>query len=254
MRMQQLQRRDSNLNPVGRARAFPDQNSVNVHVVQRHEFFHGLPAPILRRISSRVRQAYYAAGRPIFSKGDPGLGLMAVLSGVVKISVVSQEGKEIALNLLGAGEIFGEIALLDGGTRTADATALDNCELLMLDRRDVLPILMEEPSVAIKLLEVLSGRLRCTSDQVEDLSFGELSVRMAKVLLRFAELQGTINTPRPRVTVTQKELGQIVGLSRERTNWYLRDWERAGYLTLRKRSCILENKTNIQQLARPLKH
>ena len=96
---------------------------------------------------------------------------MAVLSGVVKISVVSQDGKEIALNLLGAGEIFGEIALL----------------------------------VAIKLLEVLSGRLRCTSDQVEDLSFGELSVRMAKVLLRFAELQGTIGTPRPRVTVTQKE-------------------------------------------------
>jgi CRP-like cAMP-binding protein len=99
---------------------------------------------------------------------------MAVPSGVVKISVVSQDGKEIALNLLGAGEIFGEIALL----------------------------------VAIKLLEVpehLSGRLRCTSDQVEDLSFGELSVRMAKVLLRFAELQGTISTPRPRVTVTQKE-------------------------------------------------
>ena len=68
MRMQQLQLSDSNLNPVGRARAFPHQNSVNVHVVQRHEFFHGLPAPILRRISSRVRQAYYAAGRPIFSR------------------------------------------------------------------------------------------------------------------------------------------------------------------------------------------
>jgi CRP-like cAMP-binding protein len=113
---------------------------------------------------------------------------------------------------------------------------------------------MEEPSVAIKLLEVLSGRLRCTSDQVEDLSFGELSVRMAKVLLRFAELQGTISTPRPRVTVTQKELGQIVGLSRERTNWYLRDWERAGYLTLKKRGCILENTTIIQNLAHPSKH
>ena len=67
---------------------------------------------------------------------------------MLKISVVSQDGKEIALNLLGAGEIFGEIALLDGGPRTADAIALDDCELLMLDRRDILPLLMEEPSVA----------------------------------------------------------------------------------------------------------
>jgi CRP-like cAMP-binding protein len=174
---------------------------------------------------------------------------VAVLSGIVKISVVSQDGKEIALNLLGAGEIFGEIALLDGGPRTADAIALEDCQLLMLDRRDILPMLMEEPSVAIKLLEVLSNRLRRTSDQVEDLSFGALAVRLAKALLRVAELQGTTNSARPRVKVTQKELGQIVGLSRERTNWHLRDWERAGYLTLTKGGCVLDNKNIIQKLA-----
>jgi len=230
------------------------QNSPHIHVLQKHEFFHGLPPPILRRISSRVRKAYYAAGRPIFSKGDPGHGLLAVLSGVVKISVVSEDGKEIALNLLGAGEIFGEIALLDGGPRTADSVALDDCELLMLDRRDILPLLMEEPSIAIKLLEVLSSRLRRTSDQVEDLSFGALSARLAKALLRFTELQGTTNTARPRVRVTQKELGQIVGLSRERTNWHLRDWERAGYLTLTKGGCVLDNKNVIQKLARGHEH
>ena len=100
-----------------------DRNARNARILARHEFFHGLPSPTVQRFASRVRQAHYPAGRRIFSKGDPGHGLLAVLSGVVKISVVSEDGKELALNLIGAGEIFGEIALLDGGPRTADATA-----------------------------------------------------------------------------------------------------------------------------------
>jgi hypothetical protein len=107
MHTQRLHRTDSDQRAIERTRPLGEtQNLPHIHVLQDHEFFHGLPAPILRRISSRVRQAYYAAGRPIFSKGDPGHGLVAVLSGIVKISVVSQDGKEIALNLLGAGEIF----------------------------------------------------------------------------------------------------------------------------------------------------
>ena len=217
-------------------------------ILARHDFFRGLPSPILQRLASHVRQAHYPAGRRIFSKGDPGHGLLAVLSGVVKISVVSEDGREIVLNLIGAGEIFGEIALLDGGSRTADATALSQCELLLLDRRDVLPILMEEPIVSIKLLEVVSTRLRRTSEQVEDLSFGDLSSRLAKALIRLAELQGTIDNPRPRVTITQKELGQTVGLSRERTNWYLREWEKAGYIDLQKGGCIINDRDLLLQL------
>ena len=131
-----------------------------------HEFFRGLPLAIVHRLASHAHQVHYPPGRRIFSKGDAGQGLLAVLSGVVKISVPSEDGKEIVLNLIGPNEIFGEIALLDGGPRTADATALSQCELLLLDRRDVLPILMEEPAVSIKLLEVVSWRLRRTSKHV----------------------------------------------------------------------------------------
>jgi CRP-like cAMP-binding protein len=108
---------------------------------------------------------------------------------------------------------------------------------------------MEEPVLAIKLLEVVSSRLRRTSQQVEDLSFGDLSVRLAKALLRLAELQGTLGTPRPRVRITQKELGQTVGLSRERTNWYLRAWEKVGYLTLEKGGCVINNRDQLATLA-----
>lgn len=224
------------------------QMAEKVAVLARHEFFRGLPPPILQRLASHIRQAHYSPGRHIFSKGDPGHGLLAVLTGVVKISVVSQDGKEIVLNLIGPGEIFGEIALLDGGPRTADAMALSECELLLLDRRDVLPILIEEPAVSIKFLEVVSSRLRRTSEQVEDLSFGDLSVRLAKALLRLAELQGTINAPRPRVAITQRELGQTVGLSRERTNWYLRQWERVGYIDLEKGGCVIKDRDLLQRL------
>jgi CRP/FNR family transcriptional regulator, cyclic AMP receptor protein len=217
-------------------------------VLAHHEFFRDLPASTLQRLASHARQVHYGAGRRIFSKGDNGLGLLAVLSGVVKISVLSESGREIILNLVGANEIFGEIALLDGGARTADATALEDCELLVLDRRDLLPILMDEPVVSIKLLEVVSRRLRRTSEQVEDLSFGDLSVRLAKALLRLADLQGTLGGPRPRIKITQKELGQTVGLSRERTNWYLRAWEKAGALSLEKGGCIINDRALFAEL------
>ena len=223
----------------------PDKRAI----LGNHEFFRGLPSSIVQRLASHARHSHCAGGRRIFSKGDEGHGLLAVLSGVVKISVPSEDGKEIVLNLIGANEIFGEIALLDGGLRTADATALGDCELLVLDRRDVLPILMEEPVVALKLLEVVSSRLRRTTQQVEDLSFGELSARLAKALLRLAEVQGTITQPRPRVTITQKELGHTIGLSRERTNWYLRAWEKAGHLTLEKGGCVINSKDLVAELA-----
>jgi CRP-like cAMP-binding protein len=95
----------------------------------------------------------------------------------------------------------------------------------------------------------VSSRLRRTSEQVEDLSFGDLSVRLAKALLRVADLQGTLATPHPRIKITQKELGQTVGLSRERTNWYLRAWEKAGAISLEKGGCIINDRAQFAELA-----
>src|SRR5262245_38843017 len=93
-------------------------------ILGRHEFFRGLPEPVLRRLRSHARQHAYASGERIFSKGDDGLCVPAVISGVVKISVACEDGREIVLNLIPPNAIFGEIALLDGKPRTADASAL----------------------------------------------------------------------------------------------------------------------------------
>jgi CRP-like cAMP-binding protein len=141
------------------------------------------------------------------------------------------------------------VALIDRHPRTADAIALTKCHLLVLDRRDFLPVVMEEPPLALRLLEVLSARLRRTTQQVEDISFGNLSSRLASILIRLAEIQGTISDQAPAIHITQKELGQMIGVSRETANHYLQEWKRAGYLDLKKGACVIQNKTRLKLLA-----
>jgi CRP/FNR family transcriptional regulator, cyclic AMP receptor protein len=156
-------------------------------------------------------------------------------------------GGELVL-LVGANELFGEIALLDGEPRTADATAAEPCHLLFLDRRDFLSILSEEPSMAIKLLLVVSDRLRQTSEQVEEITFEPPPVRLAKALLRVAQLQGTAGAARPRIKITQQELGRTVGLSRETTNKYLNEWALTGEIAIEKGGCTLLNSSFFSDL------
>jgi CRP-like cAMP-binding protein len=223
----------------------PDKRSI----FARHEFFRGLPSSALDRLAFRSRTVAYPAGTAVFRKGEDGHGLLAVLNGTVKISILSEEGKEIVLNLIGVNEVFGEIALLDGLPRTADASALTDCELLVLDRRDFIPILSEEPAIALKLLEVLSGRLRRTSRQVEDISFIEVRVRLARALLRLAEVQGTAQSVEPRIAITQRELGQMIGLSRESTNRHLRDWQERGMIAIEKGTVLVLRPANLQLIS-----
>jgi CRP/FNR family transcriptional regulator, cyclic AMP receptor protein len=174
------------------------------------EFFEGLPTATLDRLAAASRTVAYPAGAPIFAKGDDGLGLMAVLSGTVKISVTAEDGREVVLTRIGRGEVFGEIALLDGLPRTADASALSACSLLVLDRRSFLPLLAEQPVVAVRLLEIVGRRLRRTDEMVESLSFEPPEARLAKALLRLAELQGVGKASQPRVVITQRNLDRSV--------------------------------------------
>src|SRR6516164_10351205 len=142
--------------------------------------------------------------------------MMAVLRGRVVIRAPSSEGKEVILKIISEGEIFGEIALLDGKERTADATAMTDCELLVVARRSFLSLL-ERPVMTRELLNVLCERLRRTSEQVEDVLFLDLEARIAKILLRFAEAGGPAQ-PGAHVVLgmSQREFGNLVGASREK--------------------------------------
>ena len=174
----------------------------------------------LEILARHARLATHKANQVIFRKDDPGNSLMAIVHGRVKITSTSYEGKEVVLNIIDAGELFGEIALLDGRPRTADASTMIDTELLVLERRDFIPVIQRNPEVCVRLIAVLCERLRRTSSQVEDLLFLDQPGRLAKTLLRlireFGEAAG--GGARMDMRLTQRELGAIVGMSREEIN------------------------------------
>lgn len=228
-----------------------DRILIKGQVLRRHDFFRDLPDTIVQRLAAHARQVTFSVGQSIFKKGDEGLGLLAVVAGIIKVSVqVEREReREIVLNLIGPGEVCGEIALLDGRPRTANATAVTRCTVIALDRRDFLTVLGAEPAIGVKLLEVVSGRLRQTSQQVEDLSLADLSTRLARILVRLAEVQGASDRHESRILVTQQELGHMIGLSRESTNRHLRAWAEQGYVALEKGACTVKDWAHLRRLA-----
>lgn len=131
--------------------------------------------------------------------------------------------------------------------RAADAVTATKCQILTLDRRDFVGVLHDHPAFAVRLLGLVSARLRQTSEQLEDMTFADPKTRLAKALLRLAEIQGA--SEEGPIAITQKALGWMVGLSRESTNKCLRQWELAGYVTLGKGTCIIRQRQVLQRTA-----
>lgn len=186
----------------------------------------------------------------VFLKGDPGNSMMAVVRGRVRISSYSSEGREVVLNVINPGEVFGEIALIDGGSRTADAFAMDATELVVLSRRDFLPFLERNPEICIKLLEVLCQRLRATSAQVEDFFFLDLRARLAKRLLAaagHAAENGSAGEP-ATIRLSQHMLASMIGTSREAVNKQLRAWEDASLIQLKRGAVTILNRERLEQI------
>jgi CRP-like cAMP-binding protein len=201
----------------------------NVELLRRLPIFRALTPKMLEHVANHATRRKVTRGTTLFRKGDPGNSLIVVVSGRVKISVPSPDGREVVLNVIHPGEVLGEIALLDGRPRTADAVALTDCELMVVDRREFTPFVRDNPDVALRLIEVLCERLRHTSEQVEDVIFLDLPGRLAKTLLHLVQRSGM--RPPCALTITQREIGQMIGMSRESTNkqlgaWAARNWLR----------------------------
>jgi CRP-like cAMP-binding protein len=205
-------------------------------LLEGHPLFREFGLEDRRRLANCATSRHVERGKTIFSKGEIGGSLFAVCSGTVEVLVPSAEGKTAVVKLIGEGEIFGEIALLDGGPRSADAVAFSDCQLMAIERRDFLALLRANPEVAITLLKVLCARLRRTTEQVEDLMFLDLKSRLVKTLLRLARSAN----PEGRIIISQSELSQIVGLSREMINKQLQIWAREGWITLARRCIVVK--------------
>jgi CRP-like cAMP-binding protein len=203
-------------------------------ILANHMLFAHLTPGEMDQVLQRAHVARYRQGQAILLKGSPGTGMMAVLKGRVRISAPSSDGREIVLNVIEEGEIFGEIGLLDGKDRTADAVAQTDCELLVIERRNFIPFIESNPQVALRLLAVLCERLRRTTEQVEDVLFLELPARLAKKLLGLAASSAERTPAGHRIAtrLSQRELGAMVGMSRESINKQLRQWQNDGIVAV----------------------
>jgi CRP-like cAMP-binding protein len=203
-------------------------------------------------ILAHARMAKYAAGDQIVAKGDPGDSMMAVLNGRVSIGVPSLDGRQVVLSVLRAGDVFGEIALLDGKERTADATALTDCEILIVPRRSLWSLLERRPNLCIDLMLILCDRLRHTNQQVEELAFLDLEARMAKALLRLLKESVVDQMPAKVVAIriSQHALGELVGGSRESVNKYLHAWKELGIVSIQKGTIVIRDVAALAECAR----
>jgi len=226
----------------------PSSSASKLALLRRHPVFGAIAPELLERLRANTRT--FRRGETIFVKSDPSNSLYAVCTGMVKISVRSGDGNEAVLNLIGENEIFGEIALVDCGPRTADATAMTDCNLMVIERRDFFQLVRRCPEIALKMVEVLCARLRHASEQVENILFLDCRGRLAKILLRLTEGPGA---PWARkVTMTQREIGQMIGRSRESTNKQLRDWEHRKWVRLERGGIVVLERDALAAVARVL--
>jgi CRP-like cAMP-binding protein len=199
-------------------------------LLQEHSLFKNLSPEQIDRLTSRIARRVANRGATIFAKGDPGSTMFTICDGVVKIGIVTIDGHEAVFDLLGRGDIFGEIAILDGGPRSSDAVAVTDCELLVIEGRHLLPILRTEPELSLKVIEALCARIRRSNAQAESLMFRDLPSRLALALLQLADSgRGERN---PKVAVTQGDLANMIGMSRESTNKQLCKWKAKNWVRL----------------------
>lgn len=195
-------------------------------LLSANPFFAGFAQGTLDRIAAICRQQHLAAREVLFLKGDPSNGLYAIRRGLIRIGTTDDLGQQLTMNVLGGGDVFGEIALLDGRFRTADAVALEDTDIFFLPRRDFLHLLSSEPAIALHVIELLCGRLRDAIDRMEESAFLPAETRLARRILMLAVDYGMV------VRASQEELASLAGVTRETVNRQLQRWKRAGVLVL----------------------
>jgi CRP/FNR family transcriptional regulator, cyclic AMP receptor protein len=203
----------------------------------------------IRDLMAVARRRTFRAGEVIFHRDDPGQVLYMIKEGKVKICLISPDGQEISLAVLGAGEYFGEFALYDGLPRSADAIAIEKVECYTLQRSDFHNAIMKNPKIAITVLEGLSKRLRNTDQMVENLIFLDVYGRVAKKLLELSDTHGVKveNGTRIDVRLTQQELASMVGASRESVNKVMGYFTDKGYISTDKHRVTLHKITELKR-------
>ncbi|KPF97500.1 Crp/Fnr family transcriptional regulator [Rhodopseudomonas palustris] len=213
-------------------------------MLKLNPLFAELGSEDLQRIAALSQTRQVAAGEMLFQKGERGDALFGVRRGQIRIEAPASDGSRLTLSFLGPGDLVGEVAVLDGQSRTADATAGEPSELFELRRADFLDHLEREPKVAVKLIGLLSQRIRWMSERMEESVLQPLPVRLARRLCALAADFGA------EVHISQEQLGVFVGAARESVNRQLQTWRKDDILDLHRGRILLKNIGRLTAVAR----
>jgi len=205
--------------------------SAPIELLRRVPLLQSLSDAELRTIANLSTRRRVRARETVVQQSEPGNELFVLMTGHLKVVSTDPEGRDAGLNVMGPGEVFGEVALLDGGPRSATIVALEPCELLVIRREHWLRFLRESPDTAVQLLGVLAGRLRKLTERTEDIAFLRVGERLAKTLAALASSYGDKQPDgsiRLALKMSQQEMGDLVGATRESANKQIRAWEAEG--------------------------
>jgi CRP-like cAMP-binding protein len=218
-------------------------------IVRKAHLFTALDDPAAAALRASMDSVKISKGSVLFAEGDEGDHLYVILDGKLKLGTTSGDGRENLLSILGPGEMFGELSLFDPGPRTSTATAVTDAKLLSLGQQKLLPWLADHPEVSLQLLARLAQRLRRTNEAVGDLVFSDVPGRVAKALIDLGERFGKQTDEGLFVhhDLTQEELAQLVGASRETVNKALADFAGRNWLKLDGRAVLI---TDFERLSK----
>ena len=203
-------------------------------------------------LRSSLKERSISKGETLFLDGEPGDTMFLVIEGKLKLGQTSKDGRESLLAVLGPGEMCGELSLFDPGPRTSTATALTDAIVLSLGQEQLKPWLSGRPELAAALLQALARRLRRTNEAMADLVFSDVPGRVAKALMDLGEKFGEVTAEGLLVShdMTQEELAQLVGASRETVNKALADFSQRGWIRLESRQVLILDVERLGRRAR----
>lgn len=220
-------------------------------LLQNHDLFRDLPETMVAGIAALARCMNSPQGTILFGKGDEGDCFYGILSGRVQIGCTSEGGREIIFSILETGAMFGEIAVLDGGPRTAGATTLEDSILFRIGRADLLRLIAASPELSMNLIRHLCMRLRRNNENIEDAAMLGLPARLAKRLLSLCETRGHAEGGACRIDIrlSQQELAQMLGVTRESVNKHLTNWKTSGIIGISRGRITLCDIPALQQVS-----
>lgn len=221
-------------------------------VLAKVPLFAALEPEAATALLASMQEHHLQRGDVIFAEGDAGDRLFVILDGKVKLGQTAVDGRESLMAVLGPGEMFGELSLFDPGPRTSTATALTDCHMASMARGALRPWLTGRPEVAEALLQALAQRIRRTNETLADLVFYDVPGRVAKALIDLSTKFGRDTDEGRRVEhdLTQEELAQLVGASRETVNKALADFASRSWLRLESRAVVLLDVERLERRAR----